>query len=280
MSSGIIRRAAGGDERAIDDLVSKVGRVVLQVLWSDVPSLLRTYDFFLIEGEGRLGCVWGSLVGPDTVAKIRVFALLDDWSTRETLAALLPLARSVLREKGVETLAFVGMEGWLLEGLVANGFRRMNTILTLQKTDWRVPDPGNLQVVVRPASSADLASILAIDESAFEPLWRNTAETLATCLEECPHFVVAELNGETVGYQYLSLVGRHGHLSRVAVHPKYQGQRIGARLLVEAVRFFRRRRVFGMTLNTQQNNWQARRLYERFGFKVMGKEALALVCDV
>jgi ribosomal protein S18 acetylase RimI-like enzyme len=280
MNAGIVRRATSVDQRAIDGLMSQVDRLLLKIPWDEVHDALRTHDFFLIEEEGRLGCVWGLSVGPEIVARIQVFALLDGWSVRESLAALLPLVRRVLARNGVETLAFIGMRGWLLEGLLANGFRHVNTILTMQKTDLRVPDPGNARVVVRPASQADIAEILAIDEAAFEPLWRNTEDTLVRHLTECPHFVVARLEGKAVGYQYLGLTGRHGHLTRIAVHPEHYGRQIGVRLLADAVRYFRRRRVYGVTLNTQRDNYRARRLYEWFGFKVIGQEAQVLVCDI
>ena len=78
---------------------------------------------------------------------------------------------------------------------------------------------------------------------------------------------------QVAGYAYASLTGRHGHLTRLTVHPGTQGQRIGIRLLAEAVGFFQRERVYGITLNTQQSNTRARRLYEWFGFIALGKEA-------
>jgi ribosomal protein S18 acetylase RimI-like enzyme len=160
-----------------------------------------------------------------------------------------------------------------LDGLAAQEFIHQETVVTMQKGNWSIPSWGNRQVFVRPATKADLAGMLAIDEQAFIPLWRNTTHTLSKHLYRSDYICVGELGGQIVGYACASLTGRHGHLTRLAVHPQSQGQHVGVRLLAEAISFFRRERVFGITLNTQQSNARACRLYEWFGFVALGQEA-------
>ena len=280
MSASTIRRAIPTDLVAIDRLMSRTSRLAIHLPWSDVRQALGTEYSFLVEVEGQLGCVWCLSIEPETIARIQIFALDDHWSVCGVLATIIPQVRRGLREQGVTRIAFVGMEQWLIDGLVANGFRLVNTIVTLQKTDLSVPDRGNQQVAVRPSTRADLESIMAVEKAVFEPLWHSDIGTLAEYLQRYPYFVVTALGKEIVGYQYASLTGRHGHLARIAVHPRYHGQRIGVRLLTEAMCFFRRKRVLGVTLNTQRDNRQARDLYEWFGFKVLGKEAQVLVLDI
>ena len=275
-----VRWATPSDEAAIDNLLYEAGRLILHTAYADVQHGLHKQRFMLVERDGQIGCLCGWYVGPETVAHVKVFALVDDWSVEKTVHALLALVKQRLHEQGVRTLAYVGLERWLLDGLSANGFCRANTILTLQKTDFDVPDAGNTHVIVRPASIGDFSAILAIDEAVFVPIWRNTKETLTKYMSTCPHFTVAVLDGAVVGYQCLATIGRHGHLTRVAIHPDYQGRRIAARLLVEAIDLLRRKRVFGITLNTQQDNHRARSLYEWFGFKVLGKEAQVLILEM
>ena len=283
MKRVIIRRATLADENAISDLAFRAERRVLRIPWGNLHQVIEVHaerglhDLFLGEGDGQLVCICGSSVGPDTVAQIRIFALRDDWPVCGTLAAVLTRVRGALREKNVKTLAFVGAEEWLLNGLMANGFRQVNTIVALQKTDFSIPDAGNRRVTVRRAHRSDFGAILGIDQAAFEPLWRNTVHTLTEYLKSCPYFVVSESDGEVVGYGCGHLNGRHGHLARIAVHPRYHGQRIGVRLLAEAIRFLHGRRALGVTLNTHQDNVRARRLYGWFGFKTLGKEADVLV---
>ena len=291
-----VRRAVPADESAIDDVALGTQRVTMRIPWGElcralrapkpgaasgwreVPAERRTYDLFVAEAHGQLGCLWASVVEPPTVAQLCALIVHDDWPLQETLGAVLPPVRRALRERGVATLAFVGLERWLLDGLAANGFSHTDTVVTLQKADWTVPGPGNRQVVVRPAAEPDFCAILDIDQRAFEPLWRNTARALAEHLRVSPYFVVAELEDQVVGYEYASLTGRHGHLSRIAVCPQYHGRHVGVRLLAEALAFFRRARVFGVTVNTQRDNAQARRLYAWFGFRLLGEEAEVWTC--
>jgi ribosomal protein S18 acetylase RimI-like enzyme len=236
------------------------------------PDGHRTYDIFVGEHDGRLGCLWASVIEPAPVAQLRALIVHDGWPLSSTLGALLPCVRQSLRAAGVTTLAFVGVERWVLDGLAANGFTHTNTVITLQKSDWNVPSSGNRAAILRPVSASDCQAILDIDCQAFRPLWRNTALTLSEFMSN-PYFCVAELDQQLVGYAHASLIGRHGHLTRIAVHPRYQGRQIGVRLLADAVRFFQRQRVFGITVNTQQDNARARRLYRWFGFVPLGQEA-------
>ena len=280
MGATTARLATPDDGKAIDDAVHKADRLVLHTQWSGAANAARTHDLYLIEAERRIECVLGLFIGPSTVAHIRVFALCGDWSADEGLSILRPFVTRTLRGRCVETLAFVGPEQWLIGALVKAGFRLRNTIVALQKTDMRVPDPGNPRVTVRQATPSDFSAILEIDRAAFDVLWWNTSATLAQWLSDSAYFVVAEGNGRVVGYQCASLEGRHAHVSRIAVHPRYHGQHIGVRLLAEAMSFFERERVFGVTLNTQQDNEDGCRLYEWFGFRVLGEEAQVLVLDV
>ena len=284
MGAAAARRATQDDCQAIDDLVHKARRVVLHMPWDRVlggesnRGALATHDFFLVEQDGQIGCACGLHIRPGTVAQMRILALYDGWPVYETLRSLLPLVMEALGEKKIRRLAFIGSEAWLLPGLMGNDFRPTQTILTFQKTNFAIPDPGHPSVIVRPATPGDFAAILSIDRAAFEPLWHNTWQTLAECLG-APFFDVAELDGCVVGYAHATLTGRHAHLARIAVHTAWQGQHIGTRLLAEAIRFFQHQRVFGITLNTQHDNARARRLYEWFGFELLGEEAQVWIRD-
>jgi ribosomal protein S18 acetylase RimI-like enzyme len=280
MEQYIVRRATSDDKEAVEYLLDMADRLVLYTQRSSVRRALGNQAFYLVEANGQLGCVCGFYVAPETVAQVRVFGLLEGWRVSEAIRAALPIARAQLGARGITTLAFTGIEAWLVDGLVENGFRQTNTIVSLQKTDFYVPDEGNPHVTVRPVRRGDFTSILDIDRAVFVPLWRNTEGTLTEHTSLCSDFGVAELDGTVIGYQCLSLIGRHGHVTRIAVHPDHHGQRIAVRLLAEAIRFFHRHRVYGITLNTQQDNHRARRLYDWFGFKVLGKEARVMTLDV
>jgi GNAT superfamily N-acetyltransferase len=264
------------DFTQISDLLSTANRLALRLPWTAVQTAIAQHPFFVAERGHQLGCVCGIAIEPQSVAHIRVMALHDAWLVPETLSSLLPYVVRVVKARGAEIMSFLGPEKWLVDGLLENHFALKNTIITLQKTTFTTPDRGNVDAVVRPASQDDFPAILGIDRAAFEPLWHHTLDMLGHVFSEAAQFAIAELDGQPVGYVYSNLTGRHGHISRIAVDPGYQGLGIGVRLLSEAIRFFRDRQAFGITLNTQQDNLRSQRLYEWFGFRLLGDEALLL----
>jgi ribosomal-protein-alanine N-acetyltransferase len=272
-----VRQATHDDTKALSTLLLEAARVAWYSDVRDAERLIERQRVFLVEDAGRPAGVCGITIGPQSVARIQVFASRERGRAGDVLRAALKTLRSVLSEQGVEALAFIGPDEWLLSELAAQGFERVNTILTLHKHSLRVPDRGNLEAIVRPVQPTDLPGLVAIDEAAFAPLWRNTEEIFREYTEQCTEFCVAELEGTVVGYDCLNVIGRHGHITRIAVHPRYQGRRIGVRLLAEAIAVLAQDGVLGITLNTQQDNERALRLYTWFGFRSLGREAEVLV---
>jgi ribosomal protein S18 acetylase RimI-like enzyme len=291
-----IRRAQPHDIRAIYNLVLYAQRRVMLVEWEELrgalqpPSQANTpdtaslashrMDLLCGEADGQVISFWASRVGPEGIAHLQALIVHDEWPERPNATALLNGVKQALRDGGRVQLAYVGLEPWLTEVLVENGFTRCGSVIALQKVDGAIPDRGNSGVYVRQAKASDLPAILAVDTRAFVPLWRTDPSTLADRLAHSPFFRVGELGQRIVAYAYASLVGRHGHLTRLVVDPSVQGQRIGIRLLAECIDFFGRQGVYGITLNTQDDNHRARHLYRRFGFVPMGQEAGVWCCSL
>jgi ribosomal-protein-alanine N-acetyltransferase len=275
-----VRQATDDDIQVLADMLTEANRVAWHSEVRNAEQLVEKQHVFLVEEDQRLVGACGIAVGPPRIARIQVCASQERSGSREVMRAALEAVQLVLAEQGVDTLAFIGPEEWMLAGLAAQGFERANTILTLHKHTLRVPDHGNPHVTVRPVRPADLLALVTIDAAAFDALWRNTKETFEEYRAQCSEFCIAELEGMIVGYYCLNVVGRHGHVTRIAVHPRYQGQRIGVRLLAEAIASLEKDGVFGITLNTQQDNERARRLYTWFGFQTLGQEAQVWVLQL
>ena len=79
--------------------------------------------------------------------------------------------------------------------------------------------------------------------------------------------------GELCGMLSLAIVfttqgaGRFGYLDDVFVLEQHRGQGIGAKLMREAVNHARKSGCVRVELGTRWDNVQARRLYERLGFR-------------
>ena len=156
---------------------------------------------------------------------------------------------------------------WLLEALEARGFELASLLYSYDKTDYTIPSLGNHEVRVRPFLAEDLAGVVAVENAAFEQLWRHDAASFLDVASSYPYFVVAEDNTGIVGYQFNTIDAITGYLVRIAVHPRAEGHGVGTRLLAEAIQYFERLHVWKIVLNTEAQNTRAHALYVRFGFQ-------------
>jgi ribosomal-protein-alanine N-acetyltransferase len=281
MNSITVREATTADRPSVMQLTRRAARVHCRLEIGDAGDWLDGRPFLLATAGGRLlGFILCTLYHSHR-ALLRGVGLVDDWPMRAYLEALLPPTLHRLCSQEVTSLAYIGNDRWLTEPLLRVwDFSVQNSVVTYTKKDLSIPMRGNQQVHVRPAYPGDFPALVALDEAAFDPLWCNASQTFAHALENLPYFVVAELAGQTVGYLFSNRQGDRGHLIRVAVHPDYQGRGIGARLLTDAIEFFRMEKVKVVTLNTQKDNAVSQRLYRRFGFRPMGEEAFVLKRDL
>lgn len=131
-------------------------------------------------------------------------------------------------------------------------------------TDLPRADTGTL----RRAHPADHPGVLAVDESAFPSFWRIDQAGLNEALDatKTARFRVAARSGVVVGYAITGRTGRRGFLQRLAVAPDCQREGLGRILVIDALRWLRRRRVERAVVNTQLGNDAAVALYESVGF--------------
>ncbi len=190
---------------------------------------------------------------------------------------LLPLVEGDLRARGVVALVHIGHASWLTEMLEDHGFGRRETVLTYGWNASRVAVLGNRFVVVQPGTMGFLEDIVALDQRIFGRMWHKPASELqrAVVSKTCD-FTVATMGGQLVGYQWNERDGTHGHLTRLAVSPEWQGREVGTRLLTQALAGMVDAGITWITLNTQLSNTRSRSLYERFGFQTVGQPAPVL----
>jgi len=196
------------------------------------------------------------------------------------LFTLLDQLKPHLNSCGVQYLHYSGNSSerdWLYKVLLTRGFIPYRMLYAYDKYDYSIPTAGNQQVYIRPVEySNDMPALLTIEEACFEQLWRYDATGFSDIVATPPYFVVAELDGKVVGYQFNAVDDDCGYLVRIAVHPTFAGRGIGTRLIGEAIRFFAGQQVLRIMLNTQEENVYAHRLYERFGFARLEQKAFVL----
>lgn len=122
--------------------------------------------------------------------------------------------------------------------------------------------------VIRPARSADAASLAALDargqvnpwsESQFAALGREAGSSAETVL-------VLQSDGRAIGYVVFAQVLDEASIHRIAIHPEQRGLGLGKALLQSALEHMRRTGASRCLLEVRRSNAVARRMYEAHGF--------------
>jgi [ribosomal protein S18]-alanine N-acetyltransferase len=125
-------------------------------------------------------------------------------------------------------------------------------------------------LLVRPMAEADLARVLDIEREAFSVPW--TPATFRGLLgRPDAQLHVAEERGRIVGYAAVWIVLDQAELGDIAVEAGSRGRGIGTRLLQHVFELVRERSVRELYLEVRVSNEGARRLYERHGFRLVGR---------
>jgi ribosomal-protein-alanine N-acetyltransferase len=275
-----VRQAAPEDKDRVQRLSQRAERVILHFAAQDIGDCLTRRPFLLAEEAGRLRGFLACFLTRPPRAALAAAGLADDWTISAWLDELLPRCVASLQAQGATSLSYIGSAAWLTRPLQDRGFHLVSNIVGYERRGRATPEDENSRVQIHPVRREDFPSLVNLDRLAFHPLWRNSVETLRRWQETVPFFVVAVAEEELAGYCYGSLKEGHGHLIRMAVHPAWQGQGVGSRLVAEALQFFQQADVQLVTLNTQEENERAQRLYRKFGFQLTGQEAVALWLDL
>jgi len=120
---------------------------------------------------------------------------------------------------------------------------------------------------IEPMTEADLAEVMAIEETSFSLPW--TEEDFRAMLALPRNVVLIARTGEGVlcGYVCYMSVMEIGDIMNVAVHPDYRRQSIGRQLMQTAHRDASGHGVETMMLEVRESNLPARRLYAELGYE-------------
>ncbi len=272
----LARPFASHDVHAVSSLARNAARRYLTTVPEDLGELLNHEPAAVLEYENRVvaATVAGWRLPPN--AWLRALLVDSRVDAAQAIPLLVPRLHRLLPGRGVQA-SYITLDEWSapwarapLEGA---GYRHVMNVLGYDKVGMDVPSYGDLSVVVRRARPEDIAAVLRVDAECFPIPWGKGEEILGPALNNGPYFAVAEIDGTIAGYTYVTVhfAGMHAHLVRIAVVPAYQGRGVGVRLLAEVVRFCSGRRIELLSLNTQDYNTSAQRLYEWFGFRRTGE---------
>ncbi|MGQ9683021.1 MAG: GNAT family N-acetyltransferase [Anaerolineae bacterium] len=267
-----IRPAALSDRLAICNLLQQAWHSAGGCRWDQLDAIESGCTALLTCRGSQIAGLGLFDLRAAPVARLSAVAFADREEVGPAWAALWHAAEADLVRRGLQSVYYVGDSPWLLDVLMASGFRQTNTLVSYERTQDGYTAAGHAGVRLRSGRPGDLDAIAEIDRASFPPMWRYPRPMLEAALQPTARLTVAELERRLVGYELSTLEGSEGELVRLAVLPEHRRQGIATRLVAESLATFRRGRVRRVSLNTQSDNAAAQALYERFGFRRTGEE--------
>jgi len=126
-------------------------------------------------------------------------------------------------------------------------------------------------LVVRAATHGDVDAIVAIERASFSDPWSRTLFADAVDVARMRFEVAEGADGAVAGYLISAFVADMGEILNLAVAPEHRHAGIGSELLARAIAAAREAGVTSLHLEVRESNAAARALYERYGFRSVGR---------
>ncbi|HEY3095858.1 MAG TPA: ribosomal protein S18-alanine N-acetyltransferase [Acidimicrobiia bacterium] len=132
----------------------------------------------------------------------------------------------------------------------------------------RKPEP--LVVDIVPMRRRHVRAVLRIEQQVYPRPWTMSLFLSELALRSSRAYFVARVGRDVVGYGGLMLSADDGHITTLAVDPRWQRRQIATRLLLVLAREAITRHARSLTLEVRLSNRPAQDLYRRFGFAPVG----------
>ena len=117
---------------------------------------------------------------------------------------------------------------------------------------------------------ADVDDIAEVEKRCFERPWSR--QSFVNEMENAHAvYFAAKDGGRAIGYAGCWEVSGEGDITNVAVAPEYRRRGVASRLLDGLIKYAAEQEMELLTLEVRKSNIAAQRLYEKFGFKVIGE---------
>lgn len=130
-------------------------------------------------------------------------------------------------------------------------------------------EKGLKEIVIDGMSTDDLSAVVEIERLSCNMPW---SESLFFNEVKNPKSIsrVARINGKVAGYLCASSVLDEGHILNVAVHPNFRKIGIASALINDIIEQMKSNDCRSVFLEVRASNEDARRMYERLNFEVIG----------
>lgn len=123
----------------------------------------------------------------------------------------------------------------------------------------------------RKMTLADVPRVHAIETASFQTPWSEEAFHKELTENTLAIYLVLELDGEIIGFGGMWLIMDEIHITNIAIAPEVRRKGYGDRLVEAMVNYGLENGFKHMTLEVRVGNAPAIALYEKVGFKGVGK---------
>jgi ribosomal protein S18 acetylase RimI-like enzyme len=270
----VLRPAQKNDYSALYSFSNSLNYLHRHLDWRDSLEWLGRDPFWVMEEKGELQAVLACPPEPAEVAWVRLFGATMHTSPDRAWKKLFEPTLAYLQNvKPVPAITSLALRDWFEDLIKRNGFRHYQDIVVfIFDTDPPAPRKMSAEFQLREMQVKDLHDVARIDHLAFEPIWRLSTDDLLFAAKKSALCTVIEQNNQIVAYQMTSTSGMYAHLARLAVDPKLQQQGLGFAMVQHLLdHFINHKNLWGVTLNTQNDNSASIRLYHKVGFRETGE---------
>ena len=128
----------------------------------------------------------------------------------------------------------------------------------------------HLAIVVDRMTVDDLGAVQEIEGESFTTPWPPHAYRSELETNRLAHYIVARYDDQLVGFAGMWLMVDEAHITTFAVRRTWRRQGVGERLLLALLDLAQAHGAREATLEVRPSNHPARRLYEKYGFALVG----------
>ncbi|HNB54734.1 MAG TPA: GNAT family N-acetyltransferase [Anaerolineales bacterium] len=271
-----IRPAQPTDQLSLSNLFHFEAYNFRHLDWKRPLDWLGSSPFLVAEEKERVVAALICPPEPPEVAWLRAFAASGQARVERVWRALWQEAYRELKANNVQVIAAICMDVWMQKLLTTHGFEQSETVVVLS---WDQDAPlafPRYSVRPRVMTANDLSQVYAVDRACFAPLWQNSQAILETAFLQAIFATVLEDEQGIVGYQISTPSPRGGHLARLGVHPRGQGQGMGYALVYDLLIRFTNHALAPegliITVNTQAQNAASLAVYQKANFHFTGHQ--------
>lgn len=131
-----------------------------------------------------------------------------------------------------------------------------------------------VSIEVRDMVNSDLDRIMEIEKLCFKAPWGRDDLYREINDNKLSVMQVITIDGLVVGFCDYWNTFDSGTICQIAIHPDYQKQKLGSKLLEEVLKDAKAKKIRTLTLEVRASNEKAINFYKKFGFKItLVKEA-------